>query len=219
MPEPDTKLNKITKLQTDLSNTSFIHSNHILTCDASDTLFVNNTNEINAYRIYLNSKAKFYMHPYSQVRNCTTKFNNEKQLFKNVVPARVPTDASSSLAPIHTQKLIQNQVKVPASQYTNTLAALSINNENLSNNNKSWHNASDRQHPHGLKNPSNKTSINPNFGVDIKHNSYDRYLGRKKSQYLKTEPEATPLLIPSMGNKTRKFGVVYNNNKNCPETC
>ena len=37
------------------------------------------------------------------------------------------------------------------------------------------------------KKNQNNSSILPNYGVDIKHNSYDRYLARKKSQYIKTE--------------------------------
>ena len=53
-----------------------------------------------------------------------------------------------------------------------------------------------------------------NIGVDIKHNSYDRYLARKKSQYLKTEQSNN--FVPKYGNKTMKFGLVYGSRcKNC----
>lgn len=215
MPVPDTKYNLnddgiTTNFQKDISNASFTYGNHILTCDISDTLTIDGE----PYKIYVDSKAAFLMHPFSQVRNCTTKFNNEKQAYKNQNPISVPMDMSSSLAPIQTQKIIQKQVKVTASLYTMNLGSLYINNEDLSHNTLRYqYNASDRSTPHGLKTSETKnTSIKPNYGVDVKHNSYDRYLGRKKSQYLKTQ--STPAPTPLMGNKTRNFSLI-----NCQKTC
>ena len=199
MPIPNTKYNYNSGLHIDLSNTSFVHSNHILTCDISDTLFNGEP-----LKVYLNSKAAFYMHPYSKVRNCTTKFNNEKTKFQYKAPTQCHScvnDLSSSLNEIQTQKIIQNQVRVPSSLYTMNLGSLYINSDNPHNNKASWHNASDREKQH-------------NKGIDIKHNSYARYLGRKKSQYLKTQPISTQAAIPLMGNKRRNFSIV-----NCTKIC
>ena len=59
---------------------------------------------------------------------------------------------------------------------------------------KPWNNASDRILEHG---------VGRNKGIDIKHNSYDRYLARKKSQYIKTENDTG--LLAKYGNKTFKL--------------
>ena len=48
-------------------------------------------------------------------------------------------------------------------------------------------------------------------GVDIKHNSYDRYLARKKSGHLKTK-KTTPLPQPKQGNKQYVLGFIKNCN-------
>ena len=203
MPIPDTKYNKITQLQTDISNASFKYGCHIITCDISDTILNNNINNPN--KIYLTNKADTLIHPFSKTSNYVTQFNNEKSLFKYKKPARVPDNSITSHNEIQTQKIIQNQVRAPGSLFTMNLASLNINSDNLNNNTKPWHNASDRKEKH--KN-----------GIDIKHNSYDRYLGKKKSHYLKTQPEQPQppnTKWPSYwGNKTRKFGLT-----NCVKTC
>jgi len=222
MPVPDTKYNfnydismtLPTNYQQDISKASFTHGNHIITCDISDTL----TNDNEPYKIYLDSKAAFLMHPFSQARNCTTKFNNEKQAFQYQKPARPIFNENDcqDISSIHTQKIIQNQVRVPSSLYTMHLAALYTNNQDLSQNTlKGQYNASDRSTPHGLKTEQSKaTSIKPNYGVDVKHNSYDRYLARKKSQNLKTQPISRAAIKPLFGNKTRTFGLTR-----CEKTC
>ena len=48
-------------------------------------------------------------------------------------------------------------------------------------------------------------------GVDIKHNSYDRYLARIKAPNLMTQKKA---VIALQGNKTMKYGLV-NQSLNC----
>tara|TARA_B100000282_G_scaffold296676_1_gene279465 strand:+ start:3173 stop:3646 length:474 start_codon:yes stop_codon:yes gene_type:complete len=48
-------------------------------------------------------------------------------------------------------------------------------------------------------------------GVDIKHNSYNRYLARKKSGNLKTKKE-NPLPQPKKGNKQYVLGFIKNCN-------
>ena len=205
MPEPNTKYNYITKLQKDLSNNSFIFpgANHILTCDLSDTLIENI--ETAPYKVYLESRAKFYMHPFSQVSNCNPNIDNSKTIYKTKIPARVPIQELSSLSPILTQKKIQNQVNSTSTLYSTNLTSLTVANEIDNSNTKSWNNASDRIYDY-------KNSNHKNKGVDIKHNSYDRFLARKKSQYLKTETSAsTSNNVPLYGNKTRKFSMVLSN--------
>ena len=218
MPEVNTKYNYINKLQKDLSNNSYLYgNNYILTCDPSDTL-INNNNNNNQYKIYLNSRASYYIHPFSQVSNCQNNFHNNKSLFNIKIPPRVPIDNSSSIFETYNQKQIQNVVSVNSNLYTNNLKSLYVNNENINKHTskEGMFNASDRASPRGIKTKTEKSSILPNYGIDIKHNSYDRYLARKKSQYIKTELQDVNLK-PKYGNKTFKFGVVRSNSciKNC----
>ena len=87
------------------------------------------------------------------------------------------------------------------------LASLHVNSNDISGYDvaRGKYNSSDRLTPNGK---------GKNIGVDIKHNSYDRYLARKKSQYLKTEQ--TNNFLPKYGNKTFKFGLVNASRcKNC----
>ena len=82
------------------------------------------------------------------------------------------------------------------------------NNINSSNVTRGNRNASDRLVAHGT---------GKNAGIDVKHGSYDRYLARKKSGYLKTDINDT--VVPEYGNfiKTRKFGLV--NSRTCINNC
>lgn len=227
MPIQDTKYNYPTKLQKDLSNNSslpYSKHNYFFTCDLSDTLLDpdgSTTNAINHYKTYLNSKASYLIHPFSKVSNCTTKFNNEKKIYQSLsselINKRYSTDMSicSSLQLESTQKIIQNQRRVPSSLYSMNLGSLYTGNDISNNLNRNKFNASDRATPHGIKQPRSNTSIKSNYGVDIKHNSYDRYLGRKKSGYLKSENRSSTLPIPKKGNKNMKFGLISGCNKNC----
>ena len=136
-----------------------------------------------------------------------TKFSeNQNQIFKYKKPSRVQIDLSSSLFPIYTQKNIQNQVKVPSSSYTMNLASLNVSKE-ITINNKVWNNSSDRVYDY-------KNSKKDNKGVDIKYNSYDRYLNKKKANYLKTEKESNSNIKPLYGNKTRAYSII-----NCEKNC
>ena len=239
MPIPDTKYNYPRKLQTDLSNSSTFQQskhNYFFTCDLSDTLIDPDgsaTDLTNQYKTYLNSKASYLIHPFSRSSNCTTKFNNEKKIYQSLsaelINKRYSTDLSktSSLLPEDaTQKIIQNQRRVPSSLYSMNLGSLYTGNDIINNLNRNKFNASDRATPRGIKQPTSNTSIKPNYGVDIKHNSYDRYLARKKSGYLKTEttPNPPPIEFRTVngkkypnyyGNKTIKFGLISGCNKNC----
>lgn len=125
----------------------------------------------------------------------------------------------------NTQRLIQKQARICSSQYTSALASMNIldNRNPLSLYfNLNWHQMSDRIQPSnqlihypGNRGNSTKTSITRmrpgslspgGLGVDIKHNSYDRYLGRLKSKNLKQQNPTG--LNPIKGNKTFKMGLI-----------
>ena len=195
MPYTNTKYNYITQLQNDLSD-NCISKNFLISCS-------NETFE----KYYLTNKASYLIHPYSKVSNNITKFSqNQNPVFKYKKPARVSIDLSSSLFPVYTQKNIQNQVKVPSSSYTMNLASLNVSKE-ITINNKVWNNSSDRVYDYKKSKKSNK-------GVDIKHNSYDRYLNKKKANYLKTEKESNSNIKPLYGNKTIAYSII-----NCEKNC
>ena len=214
MPVNNTKYNYVNKLQIELSNNSYTNpgSRHILTCDPSDTYLNDETDE--PYKVYLGSKASHLIHPFSKVSNCQKSigelsgnqlvYNNSNSLFTIKIPKSVFIDPSNIA---QSQKQMQNVVRVSSSLYTMNLASLHVNSNDINGPDvaRGKYNASDRLKPHGK---------GKNIGVDIKHNSYDRYLARKKSQYLKTEQSNN--FVPKYGNKTMKFGLVYGSRcKNC----
>ena len=217
MPINNTKYNYVTKLQIDLSNNSYLNfSRHILTCDPSDTILQDNNN----YKIYLTNKASQLIHPFSQVSNCQPNignrinnnsnnlyYHNSNSLFNNKIPISVHIDPSSV---IQRQKQMQKVVGTHSSNYTMNLASLHVNSNNINFTNvaRGKYNASDRLNIHGK---------GKNAGIDVKHGSYDRYLARKKSGYLKTD--ANDSVLPTYGNfiKTKKFGLV--NSRTCVNNC
>ena len=100
------------------------------------------------------------------------------------------------------QKRIDNQVRVPSSMYAMKLAANSSAAARLASQTKiNWNQMSDRVvaaqqtvvHPtHGNSLRTSLTSGKPGSstpggtGVDVKHDSYARYLNRKKASNIKT---------------------------------
>jgi hypothetical protein len=122
---------------------------------------------------------------------------------------------------LNTQKIIQYQVRAPSSMYIMNLGTMHVAaNYRKSINGK--YNPSDRNTPHITLNPipshgnstrSSQTSLRPGsmrpggIGVDIKHNSYDRYLAKLKANKLKTQSTST---IAIQGNKTRNYGMLSN---------
>lgn len=214
MPINDTKFNiENYKLKKDIIDNSFpqplYYKNKIITCDIEDVYYLDQ-GKWNLVKIYKNSKANFLMNPYFICKNSVTQFNNEKNIYKFQKGSR--DNSSIPVSEIQIQKEIQNQIRVPSSEYTMNKSSLSINNENLNSNNKNWHNMSDRKNKHGKINQIN-SSIKANSGIDLKHNSYARHLGKIKSQNLKTE-KSTNVIIPLFGNKTKKFGI-----SNCISKC
>ena len=135
-----------------------------------------------------------------------------------------------------TQKKIWNVVRVPSSLYTMNIAALNVvDMSGTGMNFTNWNQMSDRNLPsvqgayRGLYAPSRGNSTKTSLtrmrpgagapggqGVDVKHNSYARYLARRKATNIRTQtrnvtnsgtlPSGTPL----QGNKTRSYGIVTN---------
>lgn len=125
-----------------------------------------------------------------------------------------------------TQKRIWNQVRVPSSLFTMTKQASTIistpaNLPIVQYFNLNWNQSSDRNIPsiqhsivpsHGNSTRSSITRLRPGSmtpggkGVDIKHNSYDRYLTRRKSNLVRNQ--ATTTLKPLYGDKTRTVGLL-----------
>ena len=122
-----------------------------------------------------------------------------------------------------TQKRIWNQVRIPSSLYAMNVGALTSAAERLKNGPYvNWNQRSDRQnasiqtaiHPsHGNSLRSSLTSDRPGTcapggrGVDIKHDSYARYLNRKKAGNLKTQG-SNRATTPIYGNKTYSINAV-----------
>lgn len=208
MPIPDTKYNySFSKLKRDLCNNSFVYSYHILTCDISDTLIRNSSSQPN--NIYLTSKAAFLIHPFSNVSNCNTQFSsNNNVAFKYKKPLTSLNEGSTSHNTIQIQKEIQDQLHTSSSNYTQVLSSLAVSQDINKAQKKAWHNASDRS--------VKKTGSN--YGVDIKHNSYDRYLAKKKSTTLKTQNNQNSQIIPLQGNKTKYYSLTTQYN-NCKSNC
>jgi hypothetical protein len=128
-----------------------------------------------------------------------------------------------------TQKQIWNQIRVPASLYTMNFAALANTQRISKNNPTNWNQSSDQMvatqqtayHPtRGNSQKSTLTSSKPGSaapggkGVDIKYNSYARYLNRLKGGTLVQQTKkiaSTPLY----GDKVQTFGLIPINNNCC----
>ena len=142
------------------------------------------------------------------------------------------------------QKRIQNTVRVYSSLYTSNLAPFSVYKKPTEKTqNVCWNQMSDRPLPSyqpnivptGVNNSLNNkrysvTSSKPGgqnpggYGVDIKHNSYDRYLNRIKGKGPLRRGAVTPLLenpnikfnraYPIYGGKVMKTSIITG--CNCP---
>lgn len=127
------------------------------------------------------------------------------------------------------QKRIWNQVKVPASLYLMNLASLTSAANRIKNgSNTNWNQMSDKVLA------SNQTTIVPTQGnslkrtltsnrpgasssggkgVDVKHDSYARYLNRKKAINFKTQPQTVK--SPLYGNKTNSINLITGSGDCC----
>ena len=122
-----------------------------------------------------------------------------------------------------TQKRIWNQVRVPVSMYVMNKGSLTSASNRIKNgNNVNWNQSSDQVlaaiqtlvHPsHGNSLKQTVTSHRPGAaspggsGVDVKHDSYARFLNRKKALHFKTQT-STPASIPLYGNKTKSINLL-----------
>ena len=130
------------------------------------------------------------------------------------------------------QKRIWKSARVDSSLYTMNLAALTvvgdINNAPIIANSAlgvNWNQSSDRVKP-GIETayvPRNRTRHRPGGagaagpqarGVDVKHNSYARYLARLKGKAVPTIIP-NPVPTPQTGNKQYVFGIVSSCSTNC----
>jgi len=123
------------------------------------------------------------------------------------------------------QKRMWKQVRIPSSQLISVTQAENVvggpsNKPTIENANVNWNQSSDRSNAsvqtlvrvtHGNSTKASITRERPGSqspggkGVDIKHNSYDRYLARKKAPALRTE---TTTSVPLKGNKTKAYGLI-----------
>ena len=159
---------------------------------------------------------------------------------------KCPNDQAIQATQYQTQKIIQNTVRVPSSLYTMNLGALTVyqkpNNtyEKITVNDvnletvpgTNWNQMSDRKIPHiqyqiYSRASSTKHTITRcrpgagspgGIGVDIKHNSYDRYLAKLKGKGPVRRgiiPVDIPFnrASPIYGNKIYKTSII---NCNCP---
>jgi hypothetical protein len=138
--------------------------------------------------------------------------------------------ANAAAAADITQKIIWRQVRVPASTYAMNLASItSAANRLNSQSNVNWNQMSDRvlagkqtviTPTRGNSLTSTVTSNRPGAaspggtGVDVKHDSYARYLNRKKASNIKTQTQNI-VVIPLAGNKTRAIGLLANSISCC----
>ena len=179
---------------------NLIDTGHIYTLDTSDNVNYDST----ILKQYLNSKADYLIQPYNRCQLKVSKFNNEKPLYKQISTLDRRNQNLSSTTSIDVslnQRTIQQQNRVQSSLYTMNLAALSSTNIE----NRYAHNQSDRKYQENYK-----------VGVDIKHNSYDRYLAKKKSGYLTSKiPDTKPDSSQLIGNKYYKLGLLANKNCQC----
>ena len=135
------------------------------------------------------------------------------------------------------QHRIWNTVRVDSSIYTMNLAALSVvgsakNNPTLPSNSikapyhVNWNQSSDRMVPgkqtayvsrnRTRHRPGGAGAAGPSaIGVDVKHNSYARYLARRKGKNIRTI-ESNPLPTPLTGNKNYLLGIVAGCSTKCP---
>ena len=132
--------------------------------------------------------------------------------------------------PKQTQKLIWNQVRVPASTYLMNLSALTSAANRLATPRTNWNQMSDRvlaaQQPN--LNPSRGNSLHTSItrerpgagtpsgaGVDVKHDSYARFLNRKKAAAI-VKPQTNNIAsVPIKGNKIQAMGIVANSINCC----
>ena len=125
------------------------------------------------------------------------------------------------------QKIIQKTVRIQSSEYTMNLSSLNVYELPDKTYAVNWKQMSDRKVPH-IQNavvPTQRStkrsytwlrpgSTSPGgVGVDMKHNSYDRYLNRRKSNLVRNQ--CTTSDKPLYGNKKQTFGLLSQSGDCC----
>ncbi len=123
-----------------------------------------------------------------------------------------------------TQQRIQNTVRVPTGQYLDNLTSLIVRgyaDENKPGDQTNFVNQSQASDRADLS--VQKQVYNPRLrpgklgaggvGVDVKHNSFDRILARKKAQNIRTDSTSATASVPIYGNKVKTYGII--NRANC----
>ena len=179
MPIPLTKFNKYTQLHIDLSNNSRLYNNYIYTCDISDTL-VYTYDAFDGFqpfdrRRYLNSRAEYLMHPFSICSNSVNKFNNEKPIYKQ--KSLLDSRCYTTDADTCIDNVSNQKIIQNQVRVPSNLYTMNI---------------------------ATLTAANDTNTTIQKHDSYQRYLARKKGNNLKTD---TNIVNPIKGNKDRKYGI------------
>jgi hypothetical protein len=155
-------------------------------------------------------------------------------------------DISSNINLETIERRIQNQTGVPQSQYSDVLASVTVaenylqNPASLSNHSTVWgtkfnlRNRSDQRLPLGSSTTNVPTRGNslkttttanrpgasapPGLGVDVKHDSYARYLGKLKGRTMAIGKTAFPI-HPNphavVNNKSWRFTLVNTTDCNC----
>jgi hypothetical protein len=143
------------------------------------------------------------------------------------------------------QKRIWKQVRVPGSQYISVKSSVAsgydrvnfcgdLNNNCQTGTSLVWNQSSDRTQASNSnvsqinivpsRGNSTKTSLTRHrpgagspggIGVDIKHNSYDRYLSRKKTKHLLPQNCDLSCPTPIQGNKYKMFSLLSSNCIKC----
>ena len=127
---------------------------------------------------------------------------------------------------VATQQRIQNTVRVPTSQYLDNLSSLSVRGDGVNNRPSSINNFVNQSQASDRANFSvQKQIVNPRLrpgrlgpggvGVDVKHNSFDRILARKKAQNIRSDSINSTASVPLMGNKVKTYGIVKQNQCRC----
>lgn len=95
------------------------------------------------------------------------------------------------------QRKLRGQFGAMSSTYTSALGAVTVAH-GTGKDCKTWHAASDRLVAHGK---------GRSLGVDVKHGSYARYLGKRTGRLYATEKAASAAPAPREGGKVRFVGL------------
>lgn len=124
------------------------------------------------------------------------------------------------------QQKIQNTVRVPAGLYLDNLSSLTVRGNANNKPTSQYKSVNQSQASDRAVMSVQKILANPRLrpgklgpggvGVDVKHNSFDRILARKKAQNMRTSQKVDDKPIKEIkGNKFIKYGIA--NQKDC--TC